>query len=274
MDRARHRRPLGGRSQAGHVRRPRVARRRAAVGPPALSYGRGVPRGPGRGNRARDGSLRLRGCHPERPARERVDLGRPGEHPGGPSPHRRGAPRPRVRLRDLRPVLEGIPPPPLRGGGDAGPPPGVAPQRPLPPPPRRGGAQGDPGGNLRTLEPGMAPALPRWNRGMNALLLTLMAPTDGSNPVPVLLFQFGAIILIFYFLLIRPQSQARKKHSEILSQLKKGDEITTSARSVAVAVKVTMAPSGLAAASRPAGADRVGALWSVTVTWKVDVAVF
>jgi preprotein translocase subunit YajC len=63
---------------------------------------------------------------------------------------------------------------------------------------------------------------------MTTMLFSLMAPTDGSNPVPVLLFQFGAIILIFYFLLIRPQSQARKKHGELLAQLKKGDEITTS----------------------------------------------
>jgi len=63
---------------------------------------------------------------------------------------------------------------------------------------------------------------------MNVLRLTLMAPTDGGNPLPILLFQFGAIILIFYFLLIRPQSQARKKHAEVLGQLKKGDEITTS----------------------------------------------
>jgi preprotein translocase subunit YajC len=58
--------------------------------------------------------------------------------------------------------------------------------------------------------------------------LALIAPTgEGSNPLPILLFQFGAIILIFYFLLIRPQSQARKKHAELLAQIKKGDDVTT-----------------------------------------------
>jgi preprotein translocase subunit YajC len=62
---------------------------------------------------------------------------------------------------------------------------------------------------------------------MTSLLFSLMAPQDGSNPLPMLLFQFGAIILIFYFLLIRPQSQARKKHTNLLAQLKKGDDITT-----------------------------------------------
>ena len=64
---------------------------------------------------------------------------------------------------------------------------------------------------------------------MTALLLSLMAPAGGSagGNLAMLIFQFGAIILIFYFLLIRPQSQARKKHAAILSQLKKGDDITT-----------------------------------------------
>jgi preprotein translocase subunit YajC len=64
---------------------------------------------------------------------------------------------------------------------------------------------------------------------MNTLLASLMAPSggSGSGSLAFLLIQFGAIILIFYFLLIRPQSVARKKHANILSGLKKGDEITT-----------------------------------------------
>ncbi len=48
-----------------------------------------------------------------------------------------------------------------------------------------------------------------------------------SSSLAMLALQFGAIILIFYFLLIRPQAQARKKHAEILAQLKRGDDITT-----------------------------------------------
>ncbi|HEX7024651.1 MAG TPA: preprotein translocase subunit YajC [Gemmatimonadales bacterium] len=64
---------------------------------------------------------------------------------------------------------------------------------------------------------------------MTSLLASLMAPTNSGagGSFAILLFQFGAIILIFYFLLIRPQSQARKKHAEILSGLKKGDDVTT-----------------------------------------------
>ena len=64
---------------------------------------------------------------------------------------------------------------------------------------------------------------------MNTLLASLMAPSGGSGggQLGILLFQFGAIILIFYFLLIRPQSVARKKHASLLGSLKKGDDITT-----------------------------------------------
>jgi preprotein translocase subunit YajC len=64
---------------------------------------------------------------------------------------------------------------------------------------------------------------------MTSLLMSLMAPANGSagGGLAILMVQFGAIILIFYFLLIRPQSQARKKHAEILGQLKKGDDVTT-----------------------------------------------
>jgi preprotein translocase subunit YajC len=59
--------------------------------------------------------------------------------------------------------------------------------------------------------------------------MSLMAPANGSagGGLAILMVQFGAIILIFYFLLIRPQSQARKKHAAILGQLKKGDDVTT-----------------------------------------------
>lgn len=61
------------------------------------------------------------------------------------------------------------------------------------------------------------------------MLASLIAPQGGSTGtgVTMLILQFGAIILIFYFLLIRPQSQARKRHAAILAQLKKGDDITT-----------------------------------------------
>jgi preprotein translocase subunit YajC len=58
--------------------------------------------------------------------------------------------------------------------------------------------------------------------------LALMAPTDGgSSGLVVLVVQLVALVAIFYFLLIRPQSQARKKHAEMLAGLKKNDEVVT-----------------------------------------------
>ena len=54
---------------------------------------------------------------------------------------------------------------------------------------------------------------------MNAsLLLALMAPTDsGPSGMIILAIQMVALIAIFYFLLLRPQSQAKKKHAELLA---------------------------------------------------------
>ncbi len=60
------------------------------------------------------------------------------------------------------------------------------------------------------------------------------APAFAAAPVPAgpslisqLLF-FLPLILIFYFLLIRPQQQARKRHMEMVANLKKGDVVVTS----------------------------------------------
>jgi preprotein translocase subunit YajC len=44
----------------------------------------------------------------------------------------------------------------------------------------------------------------------------------------ILILQVAGFAAVFYFLFIRPQSQARKRHEAVLSGLKKGDEITTS----------------------------------------------
>ena len=38
---------------------------------------------------------------------------------------------------------------------------------------------------------------------------------------------YGAIFALFYFILIRPQATQRKKHDELVRNLKKGDEIVT-----------------------------------------------
>ncbi len=48
-----------------------------------------------------------------------------------------------------------------------------------------------------------------------------------NNQMTVLLVQVLAIGGVFYFFIIRPQSQARKKAEEMLAALKKGDDVTT-----------------------------------------------
>lgn len=60
------------------------------------------------------------------------------------------------------------------------------------------------------------------------------APAFADAPVPAgpsimsqLLF-FLPLILIFYFLLIRPQQQRAKKHAEMVNNIKRGDTVVTS----------------------------------------------
>ena len=55
----------------------------------------------------------------------------------------------------------------------------------------------------------------------------LAAPREGASGGMVFLIQMIAIFAIFYFLLIRPQRQAQKRHQEMLGQLKKGDDVIT-----------------------------------------------
>jgi preprotein translocase subunit YajC len=54
------------------------------------------------------------------------------------------------------------------------------------------------------------------------------APGGSGGGLTVLLLQMAAIGLVFYFLILRPSGQARKKHAELLTNLKKGDEVMTS----------------------------------------------
>lgn len=48
---------------------------------------------------------------------------------------------------------------------------------------------------------------------------------SAANPMLMQLFLIGGMGALFYFLLIRPQSKARKQMEERLSKLKAGDEV-------------------------------------------------
>ncbi len=53
-----------------------------------------------------------------------------------------------------------------------------------------------------------------------------MPPQAAPNPL-AMLFPFLMMFLIFYLLVFRPQTQARKTHQQMLNELKKFDEVAT-----------------------------------------------
>jgi preprotein translocase subunit YajC len=52
--------------------------------------------------------------------------------------------------------------------------------------------------------------------------------SGSGGGLTILLLQMVAIGLVFYFLILRPSGQARKRHAQLLANLKKGDEVMTS----------------------------------------------
>lgn len=63
------------------------------------------------------------------------------------------------------------------------------------------------------------------------------APGAGDAGLINLLF-LGGFVLIFYFLLIRPQNKRRKEHQALVGGLSKGDEIVTAGGIVGQITKV------------------------------------
>jgi preprotein translocase subunit YajC len=65
---------------------------------------------------------------------------------------------------------------------------------------------------------------------VSTLLLIQAAPSGGSPSVmglPLIGIQLLGFGAVFYFLILRPQNKAKREHRELLSKLKKGDEIMT-----------------------------------------------
>ena len=82
----------------------------------------------------------------------------------------------------------------------------------------------------------------------------LLLAQISSNPLMASVFMYGAIFAIFYFLLVRPQQQQRKKHEATIRQLKRGDEVVTAGGIVGEVVQI-----------RQANADVVGQEDRVTI---------
>jgi len=62
----------------------------------------------------------------------------------------------------------------------------------------------------------------------SVLALAEGAPVQPEGPSAIMqLVFFGGFILIFYFLMWRPQSKRAKEHKNLVSELSKGDEVIT-----------------------------------------------
>jgi preprotein translocase subunit YajC len=76
-----------------------------------------------------------------------------------------------------------------------------------------------------------------------------------NNQIASMIFVYGGIFAIFYFVLLRPQHNQRKKHDELVKQLKKGDEIVTAGGVVGEVVHIVQATKDGAVA--PTMEDRI-----------------
>ena len=75
---------------------------------------------------------------------------------------------------------------------------------------------------------------------MKEFLTTLpLLQEGGSGQLLTMILPFGLIILVFYFLIIRPQNKKQKETQRMLSALKKNDRAVTSGgiRGTVVSVK-------------------------------------
>lgn len=63
---------------------------------------------------------------------------------------------------------------------------------------------------------------------MNVLAQAAAPAAAGPSDILMNFLPIIAVMVVFYFLLIRPQQQRLKQHQKILSELKKGDTVVTS----------------------------------------------
>lgn len=62
---------------------------------------------------------------------------------------------------------------------------------------------------------------------MNSLLALMAADPSGAGSMVTTLVTFVLIILIFYFLIIRPQKKRDKESKAMIEAMKKGDKVVT-----------------------------------------------
>lgn len=68
--------------------------------------------------------------------------------------------------------------------------------------------------------------------------LLLAPPEGGGGGIAVWLLNIGLILLIFYWLLIRPQRKEQERHRAMVESLQKGDEVVMAGGLVGTVVHV------------------------------------
>jgi preprotein translocase subunit YajC len=80
-------------------------------------------------------------------------------------------------------------------------------------------------------------------------LLVLQA--GGLGSMSPFLIQVTLILAIFYFFLIRPQAQQKRKHEEALRAIKRGDQVVTFGGIVGEVIHIREVATGEGATARP-----------------------
>ena len=74
-----------------------------------------------------------------------------------------------------------------------------------------------------------------------ATVLGMGTPAQPGQPAPpfyMQMFPFILMIVVFYFILIRPQQKKAKEHQELLKQVKGGDKVLTASGIVGTVITV------------------------------------
>lgn len=74
---------------------------------------------------------------------------------------------------------------------------------------------------------------------MESIAYAAQGTGEGASQIGGFLIPLILMFVIFYFLLIRPQSKKQREHQDLLKNLKKGDKVVTSGGLYGVVVKVS-----------------------------------
>lgn len=90
------------------------------------------------------------------------------------------------------------------------------------------------------IQDALAQSVPAVNQATTAATpaAATASPAQGSGMMSMV-WMLGAFIIIFYFLLIRPQSKRAKEQRKLIDSLQKGDEVLTAAGMMGKIVKVS-----------------------------------